>query len=295
MEEVSPLPDDVVELGRRLIGTPVFLVGCARSGTSIFGEALAAHPRVAYLFEASSIWNTLVPERDDHRLTAEDATPEVAAAIYEALADARRELRGDVLVEKNPKHVIRIPFLHALFPEARFLHLIRDGRDTVASLMFRNRGPEWGHLQVPGWRELLVRYEMANHIRCAHQWHYAVSAARRDAAAQRAIAARDLYREVKYEDLVRRPEEVLRSVCDFLALEPDPAVDAFLLKIQDETRDSYHARRQVRHFVDNHRRRIGRYRENLEPKQLSEIMAVCGELLEELGYVGSQSPGVERR
>ncbi len=280
MEEVPSLPDDVLELGKRLIGVPVFLVGCARSGTSIFGEAIAAHPRVAYLFEASSIWNSLVPRHDDHRLTAADATPEVAAAIYEALAAARRGLRGDVLLEKNPKHVIRIPFLHALFTEARFLHLVRDGRDTVASLMFRNRGAEWGHLRIPGWRELLARYESANHIRCAHQWSYAVATARRDAAA----LPEGLSREVRYEDLVARPAAVLREVLDFLGLEPHPDVDAFLFRIQDETKNSYHARKQVRHFVDNHRRRIGRYRENLGEAQLEDIVGVCGGLLEELGY-----------
>lgn len=287
MEEVPPLPDDVLELGKRLIGVPVFLVGCARSGTSIFGEAIAAHPRAAYLFEASSIWNTLVPQRDDHRLTAEDATPEVATAIYEALAAARRELRGDLLVEKNPKHVIRIPFLHALFPQARILHLVRDGRDAVASLMFRNRGAEWGHLRIPGWRELLARYETANHTRCAHQWSYSVSAARRDAAE---IPA-DLYREVRYEDLLTQPAVTFRGVLDFLGLEPDPGVDAFLLKIQDETTGSYHAKKQVRHFVDNHRRRIGRYRENLDEEQLKDVLAVCGELLEELGYGENQEAG----
>lgn len=289
MEEVPPLPDDVVELGRRLIVTPVFLVGCARSGTSILGEAIAAHPRVAYLFEASSIWNTLVPARDDHRLTAEDATSPVATAIYRALAEARTGLPGDVFVEKNPKHVIRIPFLHALFPEAKFLHLVRDGRDTVASLMFRNRGPEWGHLRIPGWRELLGRYETAHHIRCAHQWRYAVSTARRDAAA-RGITAGDLYREVKYEDLVRTPAAVLETVFDFLALEPDPAVDAFLAKIQDETRNSYHARKQVRHFVDDHERRIGRHRENLQDTQIRDVVEVCGDLLDELGYTGTETP-----
>ena len=285
MAQVSPLPDDVVELGKSLIGIPVFLVGCARSGTSIFGEAIAAHNRVAYLFEASRIWNTLVPRKDDHRLGADDATPAVAAAIYRALAEARKDLAGDVLVEKNPKHVIRIPFLHALFPQARFLHLIRDGRDTVASLMFRNRGADWGHLEIPGWRELLARYRRENHIRSAHQWRYAVTAARRDGAE----LSEELYREIKYEDLVRQPAVLLRGVFDFLALEFDPGVDDFLGKIQDVTRNSYHAKKQVRHFVDNHTRRIGRYAENLSPEQLRDVMTVCGGLLEELGYVGTDT------
>ena len=61
MEEVSPLSDDFRELGRRLIPRPVFLLGCARSGTSILGEALATHPEIAYLFEASFLWNAISP------------------------------------------------------------------------------------------------------------------------------------------------------------------------------------------------------------------------------------------
>ena len=55
MAEVPSLPDDILELGKALIPRPVFLVGCARSGTSILGEALAEHSRVAYLFEVSTI------------------------------------------------------------------------------------------------------------------------------------------------------------------------------------------------------------------------------------------------
>jgi len=114
-------------MGRRLIPRPVFLIGCARSGTSILGEAIAAHPRVAYLFEVNSIWNELVPAKPDHRLERADATPEVARAIYQAFWKREGTSRGFARREKPKKHVIRIPFLAALFPEARFLHVMRDG------------------------------------------------------------------------------------------------------------------------------------------------------------------------
>lgn len=280
MEEVSPLPDHVLELGQSLVGRPIFLLGCARSGTSILGEAIAAHPNVAYLFEVSAIWNTLVPEKNHHRLTADTVTTGVASQIYKALADARRELSGDLLLEKNPKHVIRIPFLDALFPQARFVHIIRDGRDTIASLMFRNRGPNWGHLKIPQWEQLLERYPKESHIRCAHQWNYAVSTARQDA--QGLTGKR--YLEVRYEALVRAPKAELTRLLQFLELPADSQVNAFVEKIQDETYNSYHAKRQVRHYVEDHARRVGRYRENLTTRQLEDVMKVCGPLLGELGY-----------
>jgi hypothetical protein len=307
MEEVPPLPDDVLELGRKVAPRIAFLVGCARSGTSILGEAIAEHPQVTYLFEVSSIWNDLVPDRPDHRLSRPDATADVARAIYPALASARDEAEksaragrppkpqaeaeaeaqpgariagGNLLLEKNPKHVIRIPFLDALFPRAKFLHIVRDARDTVASLMFRNRGDRWGHLEIPGWRDLLERYPAENHIRCAHQWRVAVSTARSDAKS----LAPERYREVRYEDLLKEPREILRQVLEFLELSPHPAVDAFLSKIQDVTAGSYHAKRQVRHYVEDHSRRIGRFHENLSPLQVKEIEEVCGDLMRELGY-----------
>jgi hypothetical protein len=282
MEEVPALPDDILELGRR-IGPTAFVVGCARSGTSILGEALAAHPAVAYLFEASPLWNSVVPEKPDHRLVAADVSPEIAVRVYETLAAQKEELHGDILVEKNPKHVLRLPFLHALFPQARFLHLIRDGRDTLASLMFRNRGEQWGHLKVPGWKDLLERYREQNHIRCAHQWCRAVSSALADAS----VLPTEQYLELRYEQLVADPLPTLTRAFAFLNLEMDPAVTEFATRIQDVTRGSYHAKKQVRHYVENHERRIGRYRENLSPEELRDVEAVCGDLLRKLGYEAS--------
>ena len=281
MAEISTLPDDVLDLGRGLIPRPVFLLGCARSGTSIFGEALAAHPRVTYLFELSPTWNSIVEEGADHRLEGSAATAEVARQVYAELSQRLRGEPGEVLLEKNPKHVLRLPFLAELFPWARFLHIVRDGRDTAASLMFRNRGAAWGHLQVPGWRELLERYGVENHVRCAHQWRIAVETARADGA-----RLGGNYLEVRYEDLVAGPLAVVERALAFMGLDVREEVAGFCGRIQDETAGSYHALKQVRHYVDNHSRRIGRYRENLEPEQIAEVESVCGELLRELGYLG---------
>jgi len=258
------------------------VVGCARSGTSIFGEAIAAHPSAAYLFELSAMWNEVVEEGDDHRLDATDATDEIATCVYEALASAAKEIdeRGaaTVVVEKNPKHVLRLPFLDALFPWAKFVHIIRDGRDVTASLMFRNRRDQWGHLKVPTWRELLEVHPDANHVRCAHQWRIAVETARADGVA----IGPERYLEVRYEELLGSPERVMTKVFDFIDLDVAGEAREFWSKIQDETAGSYHARKQVRHYVDNHSKRIGRFEENLRPEQIAEVEAICGPVLESL-------------
>ena len=131
MAEIPTLPDDVLDMGRGLIPRPVFLLGCARSGTSIFGEALAAHPLVTYLFELSPAWNAIVEEGPDHRLEGSAATPEVARRVYEEFSPGLRGGQGEVLLEKHPKHVLRLPFLAELFPWGRFIHIVRDGRDAA--------------------------------------------------------------------------------------------------------------------------------------------------------------------
>ena len=260
--------------------SPAFIIGCPRSGTSILGEAIAKHPRVAYLFEDATVSRVIQEGRPDHRLGPGDATPELLESYRQAMREAASGLEGDVLVEKNPRHVIRIPFLSAAFPGARFSHIIRDGRDVTASLMFRNRGPRWGHVEIPGWREILEAHPEANHIRCAIQWRDTVRIARED--------ARDLpagsYRELRYEDLLREPARIVSETLAFLGLELHPEVQAFLPKIQDTTAGSYHARKQVRHYVDDHARRVGRHVENLTAAQIAEVEVVCGPMLEELGY-----------
>jgi len=91
--------------------------------------------------------------------------------------------------------------------------------------------------------------------------------------------------EVRYEDLLRAPSSTVAGLLGFLGLDRHPDVDAFLPKIQDATMGSYHAKRQVRHYVENHSHRVGRYRENLTDAERREVEEVCGDLLRELGYV----------
>ena len=78
-----------------------------------------------------------------NRLTAADATPEAVAALYAALAPQLRDRAGRPpaagaaprLLEKTPKNALRIPFLAAAFPEARFIFLHRDPRQNLASII----------------------------------------------------------------------------------------------------------------------------------------------------------------
>lgn len=164
---------------------PVFIVSAPRSGSTLLFETLSAAP------DACTIGNeshqliegipSLNPQRrgfDSNRLTAADATPEVVAALRDRFhavlhdRDGRKPAPGERvrMLEKTPKNALRIPFLRAVFPEAKFIYLHRDPRQVLGSMIdgwqhggFRMydlpgwTGLPWSFLLVPGWRELVGR------------------------------------------------------------------------------------------------------------------------------------------
>src|SRR5687768_6763980 len=119
-------------------GPPVFIVGCGRSGTTALGRLLGEHPNVVYLNEPRALWK-LDPRTDvwsgdvpEARLDLDDVHPTIRsrlrAAFFAKAAD------DDLLVEKTPINSFRIDYIRAVFPRARFLHLLRNGLDVARSI-----------------------------------------------------------------------------------------------------------------------------------------------------------------
>jgi len=250
------------------------IVGCARSGTSILGELIAAHPDVTYIFEAHQVWELGgLGVNDSHRLTAEHATARVIGEVrrwFEA-----QQGPATLLVEKNPRNVLRVPYVRAVLPEARLLHIVRDGRDVACSMVPGCGGAEWSHLKPPSWKELLARHEGA--VRCALAWKEVMEIALEDLAGVPHL-------QLRYEDLLNDPDAEARRVLAFLDLAAHPAVAAFCARIQDATAGSYHAQHQDRWYRADHRFRVGRWRENLTEEEQERITALLSPLLQRLGY-----------
>ena len=252
----------------------VLIVGCARSGTSILGELIGAHPDVTYIFEAHHLWESLGAGVDgSHRLEAAHATPPVRARTrqwFRAQGAARR-----MIAEKTPRNVLRIPFLRAVLPEARIVHIVRDGRDVACSLVPGIGGAEWLHLKPPSWRRFLAT--RTGVVRCALAWKEILE-----------IALEDLsgvpHLQVRYEDLVLRPGDQVAAITEYLGLPPHPDVKAFCAKIQDATDGSYHARHQSMWYRNDHIHRIGRWRENMTRDEQRVVEDSLRDLLYRLGY-----------
>lgn len=137
------------------------------------------------------------------------------------------------LLEKTPENCLRLPFLQALFPDARVLFLTRDGRANVHSLLEGWRHPvlfpgyrtpipvtspgqtrgRWAFTLIPGWRELVDRPLVEI---CARQWADCNAAVLDYAATPGALPMLT----VRYEALVAAPDETLATIARFLDLRP---------------------------------------------------------------------------
>ena len=209
----------------------VFLVGCPRSGTTMLRLMLDAHPslaippeshfiplvaRVRSRYEGTGGFDAERMARDvvktlrfrDWQLPEEAVFAEISRsrpndlagaieAFFVAYAKAHGKPRwGD----KTPGYSIEMPLIASLFPDARFVHLVRDGRNVALSLMEVPRPPR-------------------SFAEAAQVWATRIRVARRDA---RALDDRVI--EIRYEDLVDDPETGLKRICGHVELEWDPAM-----------------------------------------------------------------------
>ncbi|HMF13417.1 MAG TPA: sulfotransferase, partial [Gemmataceae bacterium] len=223
----------------------VFLVGCARSGTTLLERIVDAHPQIAVTPELHWITDRFKDGKwmaPEGRVTAElvaalaeqkrfrqlafsrqefaglldDGQPVAYRTFLNRLFALYRQKKGKPLVGiKTPAFVRRVAALHALWPEAKFIHLIRDGRDVCLSVL------NWNHAhlavgQYSTWSEDPISTT-------AFWWDRKVRSGRQAGQSLKA----ELYHEIRYEDLVARPAKTCTSLCEFLGVLYDDAMLRF--------------------------------------------------------------------
>jgi hypothetical protein len=200
-------------------------------------------------------WGVTVDEVRE-RLPEAPTFAEAIAAIYRAYADARgKERFGD----KTPLYMQKLEVLERAFPDAQYLHLVRDGRDAALSFLAMRRRPRFNWARPRGLGSF------------AAQWRWEVEAARE-------FGATRPYHELRYEDLVAEPERRLREVCAFLELGFEPA-------LLDYHRD-VDAERLLDHpkLAEPPGAGRSRWREQLSPRQVELFEAIAGATLSAFGY-----------
>jgi hypothetical protein len=275
----------------------VFIVGCPRSGTTLLRRIVDAHPDVAITKETHWIVRLLEGE---HAASADaPVTPELLARLLSHRRFARLELdprslerrvardepvsytelvtavydlygerRGKRLVgDKTPRYVRHMPTLHGLWPQARFVQLIRDGRDVCLSV--RN----WDKDNRFVTRISTFEEDPVSTI--ALWWEQLVRLGREAGAELPA----ELYLEVRYERLVADPAEECRKLCDFLGL---PYDERMLRFHEGRTRDDpgLDAKSAWRPITPG----LRSWRTEMAEGDVERFEAVAGDLLDELGY-----------
>ncbi len=142
-------------------------------------------------------------------LDEDDVYRAMGGAIDELLGTAARRQGKSRWADKTPENVVAVPAIHRMLPTARFVHVLRDGRDVALS----TAAGSWSKIVYDGKK---VRNTYRNALR---RWTAWVNRFRDD------VRAHDVaWTCVRYERLVRRPEETVRELLDFLALEWTDAV-----------------------------------------------------------------------
>jgi hypothetical protein len=290
-------------LGRRQAGglpPAPFVVGVGRSGTTLLRLMLDSHPQLAIPAEthfvpellerqgechgSNELVDVIVSARSwgDFGLSEEHlraaaaggrGAAEVLRAFYGLCAEREGKPRwGD----KTPGYVKRMRPIGGALGEARFIHLIRDGRDVALSRLARGMGEDKPMADV------------------ADLWRRRIENARRQAK-----RLRGRYLELRFEDLVAEPEPALRGVCELIELDFDPAMLAHHerageriselgdLAAEGERRGRGAGERQASHALAAKPPSAARtevWRTEMDDEERVAFEAVAGGLLAELGY-----------
>ena len=286
---------------------PIIIIGAARSGTKFLRDLLAASDRArAVPYDVNYIWRYKAGPLPDDVLSVESLSFEKRDFITQTLRDQAGIQRGDtqtILIEKTVSNTLRVPFVHKIFPDAHYVHLVRDGRDVTHSAMGmwqakpdlgalwtklkgvplsnlgyvfwfganfvkglfsgRGGGKIWGP-RYPGFEEDLAGRPLVEI--CARQWLHSVSAARRDLA----VMPAEQVHEIRYEALVGG-----RGPLEWLLQRVGLEGDAKVLAAYDERVD---------------RSASGRWRDAMTEEDQARMLECLGPALGQLGYAEPEVP-----
>jgi hypothetical protein len=111
-----------------------FIVGSPRSGTTILGNILDCHSDIAEWYEPYYIWESYFDTKQDDVWRAADLTAKSLRSIHGEFSNFSQKAGCRVIVDKSPGHAMNIPIINKIFPAAKWIHILRDGRDVTLSI-----------------------------------------------------------------------------------------------------------------------------------------------------------------
>lgn len=233
------------------IEKPIFIVGTGRSGTTILGVVLSMHQQVGFLNEPKAIWHKIYAEEDligsysqqtaYYRLRAEAADNSASKIAHRLYGTYLTAVGSSRVVDKYPELIFRVPFVQQLFPDAKFIFLVRNGWDTCRSIdswskrlgtNVQEDTHDWWGVNNRKWN-LLVEQLVANnstlnkHLAAIKNYdnHTDMAAVEWILTMQEGLKLvkqdpQNIYL-LKYEELVAQPRNSLEQLLDFCELNHD--------------------------------------------------------------------------
>jgi hypothetical protein len=235
------------------VDEPAFIIGMGRTGTTLLGRLLSLHPQVAYLNEPKALWHAACPFEDLQGsfsdgecklyLDAGDVTTDMRRCLTRVYGAYLALMFADRIVDKYPELVYRAALVKEVFPDAKFLLMVRRGWDATSSVVRWSRRHavvdgnghkrDWWGVEDRKWKILVDQVGrndpalvgiaasfpgvVSDANRAAFEWTAAMRAGRR-------VALRwpECVLTVRYEELVGEARGTLERVTSFLGLSYDP-------------------------------------------------------------------------
>ncbi|MCP3927694.1 MAG: sulfotransferase [Bacteroidetes bacterium] len=247
------------------LSKPIFIIGAPRSGTTLSIRLFSSHPEVANWSEAGRIWDpgSYDDPNADHFWSGDQVTNQAIERLHSRFECYRQIENKKRFVNKHPRNSVRIDYIRKIFPDALFIHVVRDGRAVVNSIInrierdsARQKVPFGDFCKPPSWQHFLRDDPVEQ---AALQWREIVSY-----VLSKRNELGSCYYQFKYEDLCVNPRKTLRSAFKFA----DMAVSEDIWSTFPETFKNMNYK----------------YKEIFADTQISTINSIQIELLKELGY-----------
>ena len=231
------------------IKQPLFIIGCGRSGTTILGTAMSYHPQITYLNEPRNLWYSCYPMTDIWTENAKEKKGKLVMTRVDADPKRSRKLRQKfyaitqksgkpILVEKLPINTFRLDFISQIFPDARFIHIVRNGLEVARSIETLCHQGQWFASHPYKW-DLLAEYaslrqETSTLPTCCEsyyekgllEWRLSTEAV---FIFKKTFPEARFY-EISYKEFLHDPVITMHNIFSFIDIPMDDRVTDFLFK-----------------------------------------------------------------
>ena len=215
---------------------PFFVIGSARSGTTLLIDVLRAHPALSvYPSEANALWHPegypwretasrnrppplWIAPHEFTRASVAHRTPAQTRALRAAFGAYQFVTRGRCFANKSAMITFMLPYVQEVFPEARFIHLVRDGRAVALSYTKKKKKKIAG---TAIYSEEGYDYPFEQMlVRMAEHWKDHIEEVEKQKRALK-LEEQDRLLEIQYERFCSHPERTLQKVVEFMGLRPE--------------------------------------------------------------------------